>query len=142
MRQGVVSLDQGAEIARAEQAAPGSARTLVKVARDEAFHVLRDRARKIKLEAEQHRDLATRQRDARTARSHVDELGKVHIHVELEPHIGAPIAARAEADAQRLARAAGVTGDGERVPFERHLADAYAQLLGGGPGQGHSRLPR
>ena len=94
MRQGAVSLDQGAEIARAEQAAPGSARTLVKVARDEAFHVLRDKARKIKLEAEQHRDLATRQRDARTARSHVDELGMVHIHVELEPHIGAPIAAR------------------------------------------------
>ena len=115
------------------------------MARDEAFHVLRDKARKIKLEAEQDRDLATRQRDARTARSHVDELGMVHIHVGLEPHVGAPIAARAEAAAQRLARAAkaGQTGDnGERVPFERHLADAYAQLLGGGPGQGHSRLPR
>ena len=59
MRQGAVSLDQAAEIARAEDAAPGSARTLVEVARDEAFHVLKDRARKVKLEAEQHRDLAT-----------------------------------------------------------------------------------
>ena len=140
MRHGDVSLDQAAEIACAEEAAPGSARKLVKVAQDEAFHVLKDRARKIKLEAEQHRDLATRQHDARRARSLVDDLGMVHIHLELEPHIGAPIAARAEAAAQRLARAARKTGDtGERVPFERHLADAYGQLLGGGPGRGHAR---
>jgi len=144
MRRGAVSLDQAAEIARAEEAAPGSARTLVEVAQDHAFHVLRDRARKIKLEAEQHRDLATRQHDARRARSHVDDLGMVHIHLELEPHIGAPISARAEVEAQRLARAAraAVTEDaGERVPFERHLADAYACLLGGGTGKGHSRRP-
>ena len=103
LRQGAVSLDQAAEIARAEEAAPGSARTLVKVAQNEAFHVLKDKARKMKLEAEQHRDLADRQHDARTARSHVDDLGMVHIHLELEPHVGAPIAARAEAEAQRLA---------------------------------------
>jgi hypothetical protein len=64
MRQGAVSLDQAAEIARAEEGAPGSARTLVKVAQDKAFHVLKDKvfrvlkdkARKVKLEAEQHRD--------------------------------------------------------------------------------------
>jgi hypothetical protein len=144
MRQGAVSLDQAAEIARAEQAAPGSARTLVEVARDEAFHVLKDKARKVKLEAEQHRDLATRQRDACRARSHVDDLGMVHIHLELEPHVGAPIAARAEAEAQRLARAAkaGKTEDpNERVPFERHLADAYACLLTGGTGKGRAKRP-
>ena len=68
MRRGAVSLDQAAEIARAEDAAPGSARTLVKVAREEAFHVLKDKARKIKLEAQQHRDLAARQHDARRDR--------------------------------------------------------------------------
>jgi len=64
MRQGSVSLDQAAEIARAEEAAPGSARSLVKLAQGEAFHVLKDKARKVKLEAEQHRDLATRQHEA------------------------------------------------------------------------------
>jgi len=138
LRKGAVSLDQAAEIARAEDAAPGSAKTLIEVAEHEAFHVLKDRARKIKLEALQHRDLATRQHDARTARSHVDDLGMVHISLELEPHIGAPIAARAEATAQRLARAARAEDTGDRVPFERHLADAYAQLLGG-TGRGHAR---
>ena len=145
MQQGTVSLDQAAEIARAEEAAPGSARTLVKVAQDEAFHVLKDKARSVKLEAEQHRDLATRQHEARKARSHVDHLGMVHIHLELQPHVGAPIAARAEAEAQRLARASksGKTEDaGEREPFERHLADAYAQLLGGGAGKGRAKRPR
>jgi hypothetical protein len=55
-----VSLDQAAEIARAEDASPGSARTLVQVAQDEGFQVLKDKARKVKLEAEQHRDLAVR----------------------------------------------------------------------------------
>jgi HNH endonuclease len=142
MRQGAVSLDQAAEIARAEEASPGSARTLVKVAQDEAFHVLKDKARKMKLEAEQHRDLATRQHEARRARSHVDDLGMVNIHLELEPHVGAPIVARAEAEAQRIARAkrAG-KNPGERVPFERHLADAYAQLLSGGAGKGRAGRP-
>jgi hypothetical protein len=106
LRQGAVSLDQAAEIARAEEASPGSARTLVKVAQDEAFQVLKDKARKMKLEAEQHRDLAGRQHEARRARSHLDDLGMVHIDLEFEPHVGAPIAARAEAEAQRSARAA------------------------------------
>jgi hypothetical protein len=144
MRQGTVSLDQAAEIARAEEAAPGSARTLVKVAQRDAFHVLKDKARKMKLEAEQHRDLAGRQHEARRARSHVDDLGMVHIHLELEPHVGAPITARAEAEAQRIAHAtkARKTDDaGERVPFERHLADAYAHLLGGGAGRGRAKRP-
>jgi len=98
----------------------------------------------VKLEAEQHRDLATRQHEARKARSHVDDLGMVHIHLELEPQVGAPIAARADVEAQRLARAAnaGVSEDaGERVPFQRHLADAYASMLAGGAGKGHAKRP-
>jgi hypothetical protein len=32
-------------------------------------------------------------------------------------------------------------GPGHRVPFERHLADAYAQLLGGGAGRGRAGRP-
>ncbi|MGH2750774.1 MAG: HNH endonuclease signature motif containing protein [Actinomycetota bacterium] len=156
LSQGTVSLDEAAEIARAEEAAPGSARTLVKVAQDEAFHVLKDQARKVKLEAEQHRDLAAFQHQARRARSHVDPLGMVHIRLELQPHVGAPIVARAEAQAQRLARAAkaaakhtgksgpaGAAGSGgpvELEPFERHLADAYALLLAGA-GKGRARRP-
>jgi hypothetical protein len=104
------------------------------VAQAESFRVRRDKARKTKLEAEQHRGLAERQHAARKARSHTDELGMVHIHMELEPHVGPPIVARAEAEAQRLARKARAADMKE--PFERHLADAYAALLSGsGPRQ-------
>ncbi|MGH2826713.1 MAG: HNH endonuclease [Actinomycetota bacterium] len=138
LKHGEVSLDQASEIAKAEESAPGAAGELLSVAQAESFHVLRDKARKTKLEAEQHRGLAERQHAARKARSHGDELGMVHLHVELEPHIGSPIVARAEAEAQRLARRAKSAGTKE--PFERHLADAYAVLLSGS-GKGRAKRP-
>jgi hypothetical protein len=47
LARGEVSLDQAGEIAKAEQARPGSASELLAVAREESFHVLRDRARKV-----------------------------------------------------------------------------------------------
>jgi HNH endonuclease len=108
------------------------------VAQREAFHVLKDKARNAKLEAARHQGLAARQRAARCARSHSDELGMTHIHIALEPHVGTPIVARAEAQAARLARAARRDGAGER--FEGHLADAYAALLSGS-GTGRARRP-
>jgi HNH endonuclease len=138
LRRGEISLEQATEIASAERSAPGSANNLLDVARKDAFHVLRDKARKVKLEAEQHRGLAERQRDARFARSHSDKLGMIHLHVAWEPHVGTPIVNRAEADAQRLNRNARKTGRHE--PFERHLADAYAAMLSG-RGTGRSRRP-
>jgi hypothetical protein len=65
----------------------------------------------------------------------------VHIHVALEPHVGTPIVARAEAEAARLAtKARAGSGDGAKEPFERHLADAYAALLAG-KGKGTARRP-
>ncbi|MGH2777495.1 MAG: hypothetical protein ACRDJB_02475, partial [Actinomycetota bacterium] len=137
LKQGDISLDQAAEIAKAEESAPGAATELLKVAEEESFHVLREKARKVKLEAEQHRGLAERQRAARKAGSHSDELGMVHIHMELEPHL-APIVARAEAEAQRLGRKA--KAEGMKEPFERHLADAYAALLSGS-GKGRAKRP-
>ena len=144
LQHGAISLDQASEIASAEQSAPGSAKELLAVAEKEAFHVLKDKARKTKLEAEQHNGLATRQRDARCARSYSDELGMTHIHLSLEPHVGAPIVARAEAEAQRIATTAkasvkaGATKTPE--PFERYLADAYTALLSGA-GKGRPRRP-
>ena len=126
---GDVSLDQASEIARAEQARPGSSSELLAVADKEAFHVLRDKARKTVLEAEQHKDLFSHQHDARTARSHRDELGMIHLHLALEPHVGVPIINRAESEAARLHAEA--RKDGSPEPFERCLADAYAALLSG-----------
>jgi 5-methylcytosine-specific restriction endonuclease McrA len=135
LQQGDISLDQASEIAKAEESSPGATKELLPVAQRESFHVLKDKARQVKLDAEQHNNLAGRQHDARCARSYSDELGMVHLHIALEPHVGTPIVARAEAEAARLARSAP-----EKEPFERHLADAYAALLYGS-GKGPARRP-
>ncbi|HWC13814.1 MAG TPA: hypothetical protein VG929_04385 [Actinomycetota bacterium] len=138
LRCGEISLDQATEIAAAERSAPGAATDLLPVAQDEAFHVLKDKARAAKLDAEQHKNLAERQRAARSARSYSDGLGMVHIHLSFEPHVGAPIVNRAEAEAARLHRAAKKANREE--PFERHLCDAYATLLSA-KGHGRTRRP-
>ena len=137
LQQGAISLDQAAEIASAEESAPGAAAGLLAVAAAEPFHVLKEKSRKAKLDAEQHRDLFARQRAARSARSYSDDLGMVHVHLELEPHVGTPIVARAEAEAQRLARK---DDKNSKEPFERYLADAYAALLAGN-GKGRAKRP-
>jgi hypothetical protein len=142
LKHGRVSLDQASEIAKAEASAPGSAKELVEVARKEAFHVFKEKARKAKLEAEQHQDLAQRQRAVRSARSYDDELGMVHVHLALQPHVGTPIVARAEAEAARRARAAKKAAGGKAVePFEAHLADAYAAMLSGSSVKPRSKRP-
>ncbi|HEX3327749.1 MAG TPA: HNH endonuclease [Actinomycetota bacterium] len=140
LKQGDISLDQAGEIAAAEQSSPGATTELLEVAQKESFHVLKDKARKAKLDAEQHHDLFTRQRAARFARSYADELGMVHIHLALQPHVAVPITARAEAEAARVAKRARGSEPRESESFEQHLADAYALLLSG-TGKGPSRRP-
>ena len=135
---GEVSLEQATEIAKAEASAPGSAQELVEVAKKESFHSLKDKALKTKLEAEQHRDLRNRQRNARSARRYGDHMVMINIHLAFEPHVGSPIVNRAEAEASRLYQRAKKEGRAE--PFERHLADAYAALMSGS-GKGHSKRP-
>ena len=99
-------MDQASEIATAEKASPGSSSELLKLAQDESFQTLREKSRKVVLEAEQHRGLAQRQHQARRARSYRDELGMIAINLLLEPHVGVPLVNRAEAEAGRLFRAA------------------------------------
>ena len=143
LQSGTISLDQATEIASAEQSSPGAAAGLVRVARKESFYVLKEKARKVKLEAERHRNLAARQHAARSARSYNDPLGMVNIYLRLEPHVGTPIVARAEAEAQRLARQAKKAVQNRSVepePFERYLADAYVKLLAG-KGEARPRRP-
>ena len=77
---GEISVDQASEIARAEQASPGSSPELLKVAQEESFQALTEKSRKVVLEAEQHRGLASRQHEARRARSYRDELGMISIN--------------------------------------------------------------
>ncbi|MDQ3661074.1 MAG: 13E12 repeat family protein, partial [Actinomycetota bacterium] len=136
---GDISFDQASEIATAERARPGSSSELLQVASDESFQVLKDKARRVVLEAEQSRGLAERQHQARSPRKYQDRLGMINLHLVLEPHIGRTIVNRAEAEAARLCRKAKKDGYGE--PFERHLADAYASLLSGTSGSARPRRP-
>ena len=139
MQHGDISLDQAAEIAKAEESCPGASRKLLRVAQRDAFHVLKDRARQVRLEAEQHNNLAGRQHAARSARNYSDGLGMVHLHIALEPHVGTPIVARAEAEAARLAKK--VKRREDKEPFERYLADAFAAMLSGASTKSRARRP-
>jgi hypothetical protein len=134
---GSISFDQAAEIVKAEKAAPGAADELLRVASCESFQVLRERSRRVVLEAEQGRDLAQRQKEARGARHFTDELGMRNIHLKLPPVLGEAICNRAETEAQRLHRSA--KSEGRAEPFERHLADAFAKMLSGSEVKGHCR---
>ena len=139
LKSGEVSLEQASEIAKAEASAPGVVDELVKVAKEQPFIVLKETARRIKLEAEQHRGLGERQRAARFGRHHTDELGMVNVHLRFQPHVGTAIVNRAEADAQRLYRRA-KKETGEPEPFECYLADAFEQMLSG-KGKGRTTRP-
>lgn len=138
LQSGAVSAEQAIHIASAEASAPGVTEDLVKVANSEPFHVFKDKARKLKLEAEQHKGLASKQRATRSGRHYADELGMTHIHLALEPLVATPIVNRAEAHAQRLYRAARKTGSAE--PFEAYLADAFVEMLSGN-GKGRTTRP-
>jgi hypothetical protein len=119
-----VSLDQATEIAKAETEAPGCADRLVEVAQRQPFHELCHQARKARLE-NQRENLGARQHRARRGGHRINDLGLVHVEADLEPHIGAPIVDRLEAEANKLAAAAG-----KQEPFTAYLADAFATLFG------------
>ena len=138
-QEGGLSLEQASEIAKVATVAPETVDGLVEVARTQSFGVLKDEVRKTRLDALQKDDLAAMQRKARFGRSHSDELGMVHIHLALEPHVGTPIVARAEAEAQRLAREAR-RERGQSEQFQHHLANAYAGLMTA-TGKGPSKRP-
>jgi hypothetical protein len=59
LARGDVSLDQAAEIAKAEQASPGSAGELLEVAKKESFNVLRDQSRRVSSRPNSTGDLET-----------------------------------------------------------------------------------
>ena len=142
---GDISLDQATAIAVTVDSVPGSAAELIELAQTESFRVLKDKARAVKLEAEQHRDLFQRQREARSARTWTDDLGMGHIELCLMPKDFAAITARGEAEAARLLRAdkrAKRSEGAEAEPFHRYLADAYAAMLTApGTAKGRSKRP-
>lgn len=139
LQTGAVSAEQAKEIASTEASVPGVVDDLVALANEQPFHVFRDKARTLKLEAEQHNSLAVRQKAARAARHYPDEVGMTHIHLALEPLVATPIVNRAEADAERLYKKA-KKETGQPEPFERYLADAFVAMLSG-HGKGRASRP-
>ena len=127
---GDISFEQASEIAKAERAQPGASRDLLQSAKTDSFRVLREKSRKVVLEAEQHRGLTERQREARSARWREDDLGMIEVQMRMTPGLGTAVVNRAEAEARRLHREA--KREGRAEPFERHLCDAFGTMLAGG----------
>ena len=119
MRSARVSADQAHEIARAETASPGVAAGLVEKAATSSFGSLKDETRRIRLDAQAGDSLASRQREARSVRHWVTDLGMVHLEADLEPHVGARLVNRLE----HAARAS----DAPRR--DQRLADALGTLI-------------
>lgn len=126
---GQLSLAQAGEIARTEAACPGSEAELVALAQETGLAVLREQARKLRLEAISVEELAARQRKARSVRHWRDELGMLRFSVAFEPTVGLPILSRLEAETDRVRREARRTSLDE--PREAHAADALASMLSG-----------
>ena len=137
LRAGELSLDQATEITKTESAVPGSTgRLLGRVRGGAPFHVLRENARRLRLEAQDPQNLARQQHEARYLRHGVTDMGTIRFEAELEPHVGMPLLSRLQAEAKRLSRKAKAA-----EPFERYLADALPALLDRkGPGKGRTEM--
>lgn len=136
LRRAELSKDQAHEIAKTESVAPGSTGPLLEIARNSRFHVLKDEARKLRIETQAGPGLAELQHASRFFHHRVTDKGTVRFEGELEPHIGMPIASRLESEARRLARKAR-----NAEPFDRYMADALPELLSGtGKGAGKTEM--
>ena len=97
LRRAELSKDQAHEIAKTESVAPGSTGPLLEIARNSRFHVLKDEARKLRIETQAGPGLAELQHASRFFHHRVTDKGTVRFEGELEPHIGMPIASRSRA---------------------------------------------
>jgi hypothetical protein len=126
---GELSLAQAHELVAAEAECPGSSHELLDVARDEPLSVLKDKARKKRLEAADADELHTRQLAARTIRHWRDELGMVCGRFALAPEVGIPFVNRLDAETDRVRRRARQSGNTEAR--DAHAADAFALMVEG-----------
>jgi hypothetical protein len=133
---GDLSLVQAKEIARAEREVPGSQRELLDAAKTESLAVLREKARKIRLDAVDRDELYAKQRAARAHRWWRDELGMVRYSGAMTPEVGIPAMTRLDTETDRIFRAS--NRDGIREPREAYAADAFAAMLGGAPVKGNA----
>jgi hypothetical protein len=126
---GELSLAQAREVAVTEAECPGSEAELLEVAKEESLKTLKDRARKLRLEAIDPKNLHAAQHRARTFRHWRNDLGMVAFAGALPPEVGLPLVKRLDAETDRLVRQA--RRDGRHEPREAHAADALVKRARG-----------
>jgi hypothetical protein len=135
MRRGDISLTAAYEIVRTDEVAPGSEQELLAVAQRERLHVLKDRARRRRLERVEPDELRQRQQGARGLRHWKDDLGMFRLDAALLPEDGVAFLSRLEAEADRIWRA---DVAGRNDSSQQHHADAFVRLVEG-EGKGKNR---
>jgi len=135
---GELSLPQAAEIVRTEAEVPGSAGELTQMARSSSLNALRDRARDLRLRAEDPDELHRRQHRARHFRHWRDRQGMICFAGSLAPDVGVALVNRIDVETDRIRRRARRDSSNEPLEArEAHAADAVAAMLAGS-GRGRS----
>ncbi|MCZ7528483.1 MAG: HNH endonuclease [Acidimicrobiia bacterium] len=143
LRAGAVSVEQAHAITMAVEAVPSAEGDLLALAGREGLRTLQDRARHVRLEADD--DRLGRYRRQHAARSLVhgrDDEGMVWGRFRLPPDLGAVVVNRIEHQADAEHRAG--HREGRREGHDRYLADALVTLVtarAGGPAVGHPAGP-
>lgn len=136
VREGLLSLDQAAEVLRTEATVPGSAPKLLAFAARRGLQALREEGRRLRLAAVDPEELHRRQVAARSFRHWRDAGGMVCFRGALPPDSGVPFVNRVDAECDRIRR--GARREGRAEPREAHAADALLALLEG-KGRGRSK---
>ncbi|MEL7208819.1 MAG: DUF222 domain-containing protein, partial [Actinomycetota bacterium] len=133
LEDGDISEDEADVISDAADQNPDAEDDLLATARHRArsHDDLKDKAAKAKAAGEDDKARARRLREGRQAGWGRDRDGFWAIFGKLEPHVGADVQARLDAEVDRRFKQART--DGDREPKERYKADALAALILGRP---------
>ena len=128
--EGHLSLGQAQEIARTEQAKPGSEAELIDTAGRSTRQQLADACRQRRQEGLDRAELTRSQHARRSLRTWTDGDGMVCGQFRLEPVVGVPLVSRLRTETDRIHRQARRAGSHEW--WEAHGADALAAMVGHG----------
>lgn len=128
-RAGTLSGAQAAAIADAATAAPAAARSLLEAARGSSLAELRHECARAKAAAVDMEERRARIHAARSLRTWADAEGVWHLHLRINPEVGARLMSAVEPRRDRLFRLA--RAEGRREPLEACAADALVEAVAG-----------
>ncbi|MBI2169885.1 MAG: DUF222 domain-containing protein [Actinobacteria bacterium] len=131
--QGALSLAEVEEIAKTEQACPGSEAEMRDVVKAKGLRGAREKGRRLRQAATDIDELDRKRRDARQFSHWEDELGMIWFKGALRPEDGVPFVERLERESERLWR----DGDRESTRAQR-LSDAFLRMVNG-EGEGNAK---